>query len=121
MKFLLILLITMSPLLALPSSKEAKEWQELAKKICGKTSDCMKKSAEKLPPDQKKMFLSMIPPIESCVSNKNGSPDPTEPSQSFSKEDLEAMKKCVKDMNALTCEQLMEEENQPKSCERFNQ
>ena len=81
----------------------------------------MRKSAAGLPADQKKMVESMIPSMDVCANNHVAAGNPAEPYQKISKEDLEAMKNCVKDTMKLSCEQLMDEENQPNSCNRFKE
>lgn len=113
-----------SSLSANPSLKDSKEIHDISKKICAKMSSCIKKETEKLPPEQKKMMESMFPSGDICAqqymkhASANSGTDSNDKGKKISKEELEAMKKCLKDINNTSCEALMSGEN-PKSCDRF--
>ncbi|MCW7470965.1 LA_2478/LA_2722/LA_4182 family protein [Leptospira kanakyensis] len=128
MKKISIFLLILAPFfITAQTVKDAKEFQALSKKMCAKTSECMKEKLKDLPADQRKMIESQFVNGNVCESRyKNyvveGQKPATndKPSKKLTKEDLENMKKCAKDMAAFSCADL-EEGKVPESCEKFQE
>jgi hypothetical protein len=124
--FLVSALFLLSSLSANPSLKDSKEIHDISKKICAKMSECVKKETAKLPPEQRKMMESMFPSGDICtqqyMKNASGSSENNsdDKGKKISKEEIEAMKKCLQDINKTSCESLMSGEN-PKSCEQVQE
>ncbi|TGK83242.1 hypothetical protein EHQ24_08045 [Leptospira noumeaensis] len=106
--------------------KDAKEFQALSKKMCAKTSECMKEKLKDLPADQRKMIESQFVNGNVCESRyknyvvEGQKPASDKPTKKLTKEDLEDMKKCARDMAAFSCADL-EEGKVPESCEKFQE
>ncbi|TGK54359.1 hypothetical protein EHQ16_11195 [Leptospira kanakyensis] len=128
MKKISIFLLILAPFfITAQTVKDAKEFQALSKKMCAKTSECMKEKLKDLPADQRKMIESQFVNGNVCESRyKNyvveGQKPATndKPTKKLTKEDLENMKKCAKDMAAFSCADL-EEGKVPESCEKFQE
>ncbi|WCL49783.1 LA_2478/LA_2722/LA_4182 family protein [Leptospira sp. GIMC2001] len=120
---ILFTILLAAALNAQPSTKEAKELHGYSKKICAKMSECVMKQAAKLPPEQKKMMESLFPSGDVCVQqyvNHGAAGDDKSDQRKITKEELEAMKKCMSDMSKASCESLMAGEN-PSSCAQFQE
>lgn len=106
--------------------KDAKEFQALSKKMCAKSSECMKEKLKDLPADQRKMIESQFVNGNVCESHyknyvvEGQKPANNQPTKKLTKQDLEDMKKCAKDMAAFSCADL-EEGKVPESCEKFQE
>ncbi|MCG6146322.1 hypothetical protein ND856_16860 [Leptospira bandrabouensis] len=106
--------------------KDAKEFQALSKKMCAKSSECMKEKLKDLPADQRKMIESQFVNGNVCESRyknyvvEGQKPANNQPTKKLTKQDLEDMKKCAKDMAAFSCADL-EEGKVPESCEKFQE
>ncbi|MCG6153815.1 LA_2478/LA_2722/LA_4182 family protein [Leptospira bandrabouensis] len=106
--------------------KDAKEFQALSKKMCAKSSECMKEKLKDLPADQRKMIESQFVNGNVCESKyknyvvEGQKPANNQPTKKLTKQDLEDMKKCAKDMAAFSCADL-EEGKVPESCEKFQE
>ncbi|MCC5816063.1 MAG: hypothetical protein JJT78_15035 [Leptospira sp.] len=117
-------LLLAGSIIAGPTSKDAKEMHEYSKKICAKMSECVKKQMANMPAEQRKMMEGMFPTGDMCTqqymahTSAGSDSDSGKNDRKITKEEMEAMKKCMKDMVATSCEELMSG-NQPKSCERF--
>lgn len=126
MKLRILLAVTLLPFsLASQTLSDAKQIQAATKKMCEKTSLCMKEKMKDLPPEQKKMFEAQFVNGNVCESryaqyvpetNKPSKSD--KPEKKLTKEDIENMKKCANEMAKMTCADL-EEGNMPSSCEKF--
>lgn len=127
MKKISILLIFLTPLLITSQTlKDAKEFQALSKKMCAKTSECMKEKLKDLPADQRKMVESQFVNGNVCESRyknylvEGQKPANDKPTKKLTKQDLEDMKKCAKEMAAFSCADL-EDGKVPESCEKFQE
>lgn len=106
--------------------KDAKEFQALSKKMCAKSSECMKEKLKDLPADQRKMIESQFVNGNVCESRyknyvvEGQKPANNQPTKKLTKQDLEDMKKCAKEMAAFSCADL-EEGKVPESCEKFQE
>ncbi|MCT8335588.1 hypothetical protein NUH30_18030 [Leptospira sp. 85282-16] len=106
--------------------KDAKEFQALSKKMCAKSSECMKEKLKDLPADQRKMIESQFVNGNVCESRyknyvvEGQKPATNQPTKKLTKQDMEDMKKCAKDMAAFSCTEL-EEGKVPESCEKFQE
>ncbi|TGL88367.1 hypothetical protein EHQ68_11145 [Leptospira congkakensis] len=126
-KISFFLLILVPFFITAQTVKDAKEFQALSKKMCAKTSECMKEKLKDLPADQRKMIESQFVNGNVCESRyknyvvegqKPAAND--KPTKKLTKQDLEDMKKCAKDMAAFSCADL-EEGKVPESCEKFQE
>ncbi|TGK82882.1 hypothetical protein EHQ23_16480 [Leptospira bourretii] len=127
MKKISIFLLILTPLLITAQTlKDAKEFQALSKKMCAKTSECMKEKLKDLPADQRKMVESQFVNGNVCESRyknyvvEGQKPANNQPTKKLTKQDLEDMKKCAKDMAAFSCADL-EDGKVPESCEKFQE
>ncbi|TGM61060.1 LA_2478/LA_2722/LA_4182 family protein [Leptospira meyeri] len=127
MKKISIFLLILAPLLITAQTlKDAKEFQALSKKMCAKTSECMKEKLKDLPADQRKMIESQFVNGNVCESRyknyvvEGQKPANNQPTKKLTKQDLEDMKKCAKDMAAFSCADL-EDGKVPESCEKFQE
>ncbi|TGL16026.1 LA_2478/LA_2722/LA_4182 family protein [Leptospira meyeri] len=127
MKKISIFLLILAPLLITAQTlKDAKEFQALSKKMCAKTSECMKEKLKDLPADQRKMIESQFVNGNVCESRyknyvvEGQKPANNQPTKKLTKQDLEDMKKCAKDMTAFSCADL-EDGKVPESCEKFQE
>ncbi|MCG6142417.1 hypothetical protein EHR01_08775 [Leptospira mtsangambouensis] len=127
MKKISIFLLILTPLLLTAQTlKDAKEFQALSKKMCAKTSECMKEKLKDLPADQRKMVESQFVNGNVCESRyknyvvEGQKPANNQPTKKLTKQDLEDMKKCAKDMAAFSCADL-EDGKVPESCEKFQE
>ncbi|ABZ96043.1 Hypothetical protein LBF_4221 [Leptospira biflexa serovar Patoc strain 'Patoc 1 (Ames)'] len=126
MKKILTLVLFLLPLIITSQTlKDAKEFQALSKKMCAKTSECMKEKLKDLPPEQRKMVESQFVNGNVCESRykqyvvdgqKPSASD--KPSKKLTKQDIEDMKQCAKEMAAFSCADL-EEGKVPSACEKF--
>lgn len=104
--------------------KDAKEFQALSKKMCAKTSECMKEKLKDLPPEQRKMVESQFVNGNVCESRykqyivEGQKPSNEKPTRKLTKQDIEDMKQCTKEMAAFSCAEL-EEGKIPQACEKF--
>lgn len=125
-KIFLISLFFLPYLLTSQTLKDAKEFQALSKKMCAKSSECMKEKLKELPADQRKMVESQFMNGNVCESRyknyvvEGQKPANNQPTKKLTKEDLENMKKCAKEMAAFSCADL-EEGKVPESCEKFQE
>ncbi|XDD56084.1 hypothetical protein AB3N62_18525 [Leptospira sp. WS4.C2] len=125
-KIFLISLFFLPYLLTSQTLKDAKEFQALSKKMCAKSSECMKEKLKELPADQRKMVESQFVNGNVCESRyknyvvEGQKPANNQPTKKLTKEDLENMKKCAKEMAAFSCADL-EEGKVPESCEKFQE
>lgn len=125
-KIFLISLFFLPYLLTSQTLKDAKEFQTLSKKMCAKSSECMKEKLKELPADQRKMVESQFVNGNVCESRyknyvvEGQKPANNQPTKKLTKEDLENMKKCAKEMAAFSCADL-EEGKVPESCEKFQE
>ncbi|EMY70571.1 LA_2478/LA_2722/LA_4182 family protein [Leptospira vanthielii] len=125
-KILLVSLFFLPFLLTSQSLKDAKEFQALSKKMCAKSSECMKEKLKELPADQRKMVESQFVNGNVCESRyknyvvEGQKPTNDKPTKKLTKEDIENMKKCAKDMATFSCADL-EEGKVPESCEKFQE
>lgn len=125
-KILLVSLFFLPFLLTSQSLKDAKEFQALSKKMCAKSSECMKEKLKELPADQRKMVESQFVNGNVCESRyknyvvEGQKPTNDKPTKKLTKEDIENMKKCAKDMTTFSCADL-EEGKVPESCEKFQE
>lgn len=125
-KILIVSLFFLPFLLTSQSLKDAKEFQALSKKMCAKSSECMKEKLKELPADQRKMVEAQFVNGNVCESRyknyvvEGQKPTNDKPTKKLTKEDIENMKKCAKDMAAFSCSDL-EEGKVPESCEKFQE
>ncbi|MBM9547571.1 hypothetical protein JWG40_11130 [Leptospira sp. 201903074] len=125
-KILIVSLFFLPFLLTSQSLKDAKEFQALSKKMCAKSSECMKEKLKELPADQRKMVEAQFVNGNVCESRyknyvvEGQKPANDKPTKKLTKEDIENMKKCAKDMAAFSCADL-EEGKVPESCEKFQE
>lgn len=125
-KIFLISLFFLPYLITSQTLKDAKEFQALSKKMCAKSSECMKEKLKELPADQRKMVESQFVNGNVCESRyknyvvEGQKPANNQPTKKLTKEDLENMKKCAKEMAAFSCADL-EEGKVPESCEKFQE
>ncbi|EOQ95011.1 hypothetical protein LEP1GSC195_0760 [Leptospira wolbachii serovar Codice str. CDC] len=123
-KIFLVSLFFIPCLLTSQSLKDAKEFQSLSKKMCAKTSECMKEKLKDLPADQRKMVESQFVNGNVCEARyknyvvEGQKPANDKPTKKLTKEDLEDMKKCAKEMAAFSCADF-EDGKVPESCEKF--
>ncbi|PJZ83447.1 LA_2478/LA_2722/LA_4182 family protein [Leptospira harrisiae] len=127
MKKISLFLLILAPLLITAQTlKDAKEFQALSKKMCAKTSECMKEKLKDLPADQRKMVESQFVNGNVCESRyknyvvEGQKPANNQPTKKLSKQDLEDMKKCAKEMAAFSCADL-EDGKVPEACEKFQE
>ncbi|EMY59876.1 LA_2478/LA_2722/LA_4182 family protein [Leptospira terpstrae] len=125
-KIFLISLFFLPLLITSQTLKDAKEFQALSKKMCAKTSECMKEKLKDLPADQRKMVESQFVNGNVCESRyknylvEGQKPANDKPTKKLTKQDLEDMKKCAKEMAAFSCADL-EDGKVPESCEKFQE
>ncbi|TGL41389.1 LA_2478/LA_2722/LA_4182 family protein [Leptospira perdikensis] len=125
-KISIFLLILIPFLITAQTVKDAKEFQSLSKKMCAKTSECMKEKLKDLPADQRKMVESQFVNGNVCEARyknyvvEGQKPTNDKPTKKLTKQDLEDMKKCAKDMAAFSCADL-EDGKVPESCEKFQE
>ncbi|PJZ44323.1 LA_2478/LA_2722/LA_4182 family protein [Leptospira brenneri] len=125
-KISLILFFLIPFLITAQTVKDAKEFQALSKKMCAKTSECMKEKLKDLPAEQRKMIESQFVNGNVCEARYKNyvvdgqKPANGKPTKKLTKEDLEDMKKCAKDMAAFSCADL-EDGKVPESCEKFQE
>lgn len=125
MKKIFFFLFLLFPLVvASQTLKDAKEFQALSKKMCAKSSECMKEKLKDLPPEQRKMVESQFVNGNVCESRyknyivEGQKPTNEKPTKKLTKQDIEDMKRCAKEMASFSCSDL-EEGKVPESCEKF--
>ncbi|TGM06493.1 LA_2478/LA_2722/LA_4182 family protein [Leptospira jelokensis] len=125
MKKILTLGLILFPLLITSQTlKDAKEFQALSKKMCAKSSECMKEKLKDLPPEQRKMVESQFVNGNVCESRykhyvvDGQKPSNDKPTKKLTKQDIEDMKQCAKEMAAFSCADL-EDGKVPSACEKF--
>ncbi|MCW7492655.1 hypothetical protein ND861_09025 [Leptospira sp. 2 VSF19] len=125
-KIFLVSLFFLPLLITSQTLKDAKEFQALSKKMCAKSSECMKEKLKDLPADQRKMIESQFVNGNVCESRYKNyvvdgqKPANNQPTKKLTKQDLEDMKKCAKEMAAFSCAEL-EEGKVPEACEKFQE
>ncbi|MCU0823546.1 MAG: hypothetical protein MUF77_02755 [Leptospira sp.] len=126
-KILILISIFITNTIASQSLADAKEIQAATKKMCEKTSACMKEKMKDLPAEQKKMFEAQFVNGNVCQSRyahlvpEGGKPVKSEkPQRKLTKEEIENIKKCANEMAKMSCADL-EEGNMPSSCEGFQE
>ncbi|MDF3819576.1 hypothetical protein P3G55_06680 [Leptospira sp. 96542] len=128
MKQIITIFLFLTPLLlASQSLKEAKEFQTLTKKLCAKSSQCLKEKIKDLPPQQRKVVEAQFVNGNVCESRYQHFVNKGETASSdgktakpITKQDIEDMKLCVKEMGQMSCDAL-EEGEMPNSCKRFQE
>ncbi|TGL62569.1 LA_2478/LA_2722/LA_4182 family protein [Leptospira jelokensis] len=125
MKKIFTLGLILFPLLITSQTlKDAKEFQALSKKMCAKSSECMKEKLKDLPPEQRKMVESQFVNGNVCESRykhyvvDGQKPSNDKPTKKLTKQDIEDMKQCAKEMAAFSCADL-EDGKVPSACEKF--
>lgn len=122
-QILILLLLTFSGVVfSNPNNaKNIKEFEQITKKMCAKTDECVKIAFANLPPAQRKTAANFSQ-VKTCMAaydkyGRNPAPGKGK-DRTITKEDIEELKKCSSDFTNTSCDDLADGKD-PESCLKF--